>query len=114
MTTVIFEKSADGRYISFTSFGHAGFAKKHLFFTEPDILCSAISSLTFHTLNGLSELAREEIAVSQNEETGFIRCMFPEKMQEKSLFLVDCFLQSLQELSKEYGEDHLKIEIKEG
>jgi len=115
MTTIEFYKDKNDAYRQIICMGHAGYAKKHLFHKEPDILCSAISTLMISTLNSLEELGREKFETKTNEETGFIRVDFPESeiLQEKSVFLLDCLVNSLKDLSKEYGEQYLQVKIKE-
>ncbi len=93
--------------------GHAEYARKRIFHREPDILCAAISALVIGTMNALEELAGEKLRVTQNEETGFIKCDFEDSLQEKSSFLVDSMVFSLQNLSKEYGENYLQVKFEE-
>ena len=93
--------------------GHAGYAKKRLFGNEPDILCSAISALVISTMNSLEELAGEKLAVTSNEESGFIKCDFESVLQEKSVFLMDSMVFSLENLSKEYGAQYLQVKFEE-
>lgn len=93
--------------------GHAGYAKRRLFGTEPDILCAAISALIISTMNALEELAGETLLVSQNEETGFIKCDFSGPLHEKSAILMDFLVLSLQNLSKQYGERYLQVNFEE-
>ena len=78
MTTIIIRKDHEGIYRGFYCMGHAGYAKKRLFGTEPDILCAAISVL-----------------------------------QDKSVFLMDSMVFSLQNLSRQYGEQYLQVKIEE-
>ena len=89
--------------------GHAGYAKKN----QPDVLCAAISALVIGTINSLEELAGEQMNVSTDEESGFIRCDFQDILQEKSSFLVDSMVFSLQNLSREYGEKYLQVKFEE-
>ena len=89
--------------------GHAGYAKK----SQPDVLCAAISALVIGTINSLDELAGERMSVSTNEDTGFIRCDFQDILQEKSSFLVDSMVFSLENLSREYGEKYLQVKFEE-
>ena len=70
MTTVTFVKDEHGNYKEFTCFGHAGFAKKRFGKYEPDILCAAISALTMNVVNGLTEIAGEQVTVTENEKDG--------------------------------------------
>ena len=106
MTTIIIRKDHEGIYRGFYCMGHAGYAKKRLFGTEPDILCAAISVLVQSTIGSLSQLAGEE-------ETGFIKCDFQNVLQDKSVFLMDSMVFSLQNLSRQYGEQYLQVKIEE-
>ena len=89
--------------------GHAGFAGKG----KDDILCAAISTLTISTVNALEELGKEKLSYFTNDETGFLKCDFQEKLQEKSTFLMDAMVFSLENLSKEYGKKYLQIKFEE-
>ena len=114
MTTIIIRKDHEGIYRGFYCMGHAGYAKKRLFGTEPDILCAAISVLVQSTIGSLSELAGEELKLTQNEETGFIKCDFESSIpQDKTVFLMDFMVFSLQKLSRQYGEQYLQVKIEE-
>ena len=97
MTTIIIRKDHEGIYRGFYCMGHAGYAKKRLFGTEPDILCAAISVLVQSTIGSLSQLAGEELKV----------------LQDKSVFLMDSMVFSLQNLSRQYGEQYLQVKIEE-
>ena len=112
MTTIIIRKK-DNTYSGFTCMGHAGYAKKRLFGHEPDILCAAISALVIGTMNSLKELAGEQLTANFNEETGFIKCDFESVLQDKSVFLMDSLVFTLQNLSKEYGEQYLQVNFEE-
>ena len=89
--------------------GHAEYAKRG----KPDILCSAISALTIGTINSLEELAGERLNVTENEKTGFLKCDFESVLQEKSSFLMDSMVFSLENLSREYGETYLQVKFEE-
>ncbi|MGN1145009.1 MAG: ribosomal-processing cysteine protease Prp [Acetatifactor sp.] len=113
MTTIVICKSKDGSYRSVTCMGHAGYAKKHLFYKEPDILCAAISVTVQNTMNSLEELAGEIFRVTENEQTGFLKCDFEAPLQEKSIFLLDSMVYCLKNLSREYGEQYLQVKFEE-
>ena len=113
MTTIIIRKDNNNAYRGFICMGHAGYAKKKLFGKNPDILCSAISMIIISTMNSLEELAGEKLTVTSNEETGFIKCDFEGVLQEKSSFLVESMVFSLQNLSREYGEQYLQVKFEE-
>ncbi|MCR4597946.1 MAG: ribosomal-processing cysteine protease Prp [Acetatifactor sp.] len=109
MTTIVIRKTKDGSYQGFTCMGHAGYAKHH----EKDILCAAISTLTISTVNALEKLGNEKLSYVTNEETGFLKCDIESNLQEKSIFLMDALVFSLEELSKEYGKKYLQIQFEE-
>ena len=112
MTTIVIRKK-NGLYQGFTCMGHAGYGKKFFFHREPDILCSAISSLTLGTVNALTELAGEELSVVTNEETGFLKCEVKSTLQERSVFLLDAMVFNLENISKEYGTQYLQVKFEE-
>lgn len=89
--------------------GHAEYAKRG----KPDILCAAISALTIGTVCSLEELAGERLKITENEETGFLKCDFESVLQEKSAFLVDSMVFSLENISREYGRKYLQVKFEE-
>ena len=109
MTTVVICKDQKGSYRGFYCMGHAEYAKAG----EPDILCAAVSVLTISTINALEALGSEKLATKQNEETGFLKCDFESILQEKSVFLMDCMVFSLENLSREYGRKYLQVKFEE-
>ena len=113
MTTIIIRKDNNNSYKGFICMGHAEYAKKKWFGKNLDILCAAISVLVISTINSLEELAGEALEVAQNEETGFIKCDFKNTLQEKSIFLVDSMVFSLENLSRQYGEKYLQVKFEE-
>ena len=72
-----------------------------------------MSVLVIGTINSLEELAGERLNVATDEATGFIRCDFQHILQEKSSFLVDSMVFSLENLSREYGERYLQVKFEE-
>ena len=114
MTTIIIRKDHEGIYRGFYCMGHAEYAKKKLFGKEPDILCAAISVTVQSTIMALEEMAGEEFSLTQNEETGFIKCDFKNPiLQDKTVFLMDFMVFSLEKLSSQYGEQYLQVKIEE-
>jgi uncharacterized protein YsxB (DUF464 family) len=116
MTTVLITKSAGKEYQSITCMGHAGFARKAVFTrrrSEFDMVCAAISILVLNTVNALDELAGETLKVTQDAQTGFLRCEFQGGLQEKSVFLLDAMVFGLEELSRTYGRKYLQVNFEE-
>ena len=108
MTTIVIRKN-ENAYSGFYCMGHAEYAKKN----QPDILCSAISAIVIGTINALEELAGEKLTVTSEQKTGFIKCDFESILQEKSIFLLDSMVFTLQNLSKEYGAKYLQVKFEE-
>ncbi len=109
MTTVVVCKDRTGSYRGFTCMGHAGYARKG----KADILCAAISALVIGTVNSLEELAGERLCLKSNEQTGFIKCDFEDILQDRSSFLVDSMVFSLENLSRKYGSKYLQVKFEE-
>ncbi|MCM1058627.1 MAG: ribosomal-processing cysteine protease Prp [Firmicutes bacterium] len=109
MTTVVICKDREGSYRGFYCMGHAEYAKEG----GPDILCAAISALTIGTINALEALAGERLETAQNDETGFLKCDFLSTLQEKSSFLMDAMVFSLENISREYGDRYLQVKFEE-
>lgn len=109
MTTVVIRKDKKGSYRGFYCMGHAGYAGKG----RPDVLCAAVSALTIGTVNSLEALAGESITTAQDEEAGFLRCDFESELQEKSSFLMDSMVFSLENISREYGGRYLQVKFEE-
>ncbi len=109
MTTIVVRRDKRGSYRGFYCMGHAEYAKPG----KPDILCAAISALTIATVNSLEELAGERVSVAEDASTGFLRCDFEDILQEKSSFLMDSMVFSLENLSREYGRKYLQVKFEE-
>ena len=101
-------KKENGHYKSFHINGHAMYAE-----AGSDIVCAAVSALVINTINAMDELADEQLQVTTNEETGFIRCVFTGKPSEKSILLMDALLLGLDGISKQYGEKFLQVKFEE-
>jgi uncharacterized protein YsxB (DUF464 family) len=110
MTTVEISKNEKGAYRQIICMGHADYAKH-----GEDIVCAAISVLVISTVNALADLAGERFETVTNEETGFMRLDFSQDapLQEKSIFLLDSMVYSLENISKEYGKKYLQVKFKE-
>ena len=108
MTTITICKSGK-EYKGFYCMGHAGYAKRN----QPDILCAAISVLVTNTINSLETLAGEKMKVVADETTGFIKCGFQSKLQERSEFLLDAMVYGLETLSRDYGSKYLQVKFEE-
>ena len=109
MTTIVIEKDQNGMYKTVTCMGHAEYAKRG----QKDILCATISYAVINTMNSLEELAGEKFEYTANETDGFIRCIFNQQLQERSVFLLDSMVYGLQNIEKKYGKKYLNVRIEE-
>ena len=108
MTTIIIRKTEKKEYLGFICMGHAGYAKK-----GPDVVCAAVSVLVINTINAIEKLAGQTSEVTENEETGFIKCDFKDSLNEKSILLMDAMVLGLQDISKAYGKKYLQVKFEE-
>ena len=109
MTTVTIRRDKDGAYRGFTCSGHAGYARKG----QPDIVCAAVSALVIGAINSLEDLAGERLKAETDANTGFIRCEFQDSLQERSVFLLDSMVYSLENISRECGTKYLQVKYEE-
>ena len=116
MTTVIITMNNSKQYKGFICSGHAGYAKQTLFFKQPDILCSSISTLVINTINSLEKIADEQANMTCDTDENFahISCQFVKPVtNEKSIVLLDAMVLGLTELSKKYGSEYLQVKFEE-
>ncbi|RXT14730.1 ribosomal-processing cysteine protease Prp [Ammoniphilus sp. CFH 90114] len=81
--------------------GHAGYADP-----GQDIVCAAVSGISFGAINAVDMLLGVKLPVEQGEN-GFLRCTLPVQqpgVQEKVQLLLDGMVASLQSVAIEYGK----------
>ena len=108
MTTITIQKTVENEYRGFICMGHAGYAKR-----GPDIVCAATSVLVINTINAMDKLAGQIPEVVQNEETGFIKCDFKDRLNDRSILLMEAMILGLQDISKSYGKKYLQVKFEE-
>ncbi len=108
MTKVTFQRTKSGEYKGFTCIGHADYDEY-----GKDIVCASISVLVINTINSLEEIAKEQISVSAEEESGQIVCRFEKPLKEASKVLVDSLILGLSQIEKQYGKRYCKLEFEE-
>ncbi len=93
----VYRKNED--IVKFTVSGHTGFAEN-----GSDILCAAISALTYSTINGITDVVG--ISAEVTEDDAFLECILPDNISEKETYAADVliasFLLSLKNLQKQY------------
>jgi len=105
MITVLV-KIDNGIIREFSMNGHANYADN-----GSDIVCSAVSAVTNLTLIGLAEKLNIDIQV-ESSESGYLKCEIPTDISQdkldKSQFLLDCMIEELLDIEKEYGK-YIKV-----
>ena len=89
--------------------GHAGYAEH-----GSDIVCAAVSILTFNTVNAIEEFTDEEVCIKEmNDSQGLLDCEFPKrKLGQPSLeaeLLLNTMLLGIKSIKETYGENHIKV-----
>jgi len=102
MTKVVFEKKG-AIFNSFRVTGHTGYEE-----SGKDIVCSAVSSLTIHTVNLICDDLKCDATVDNDD--GYIYLSLNEKNEFAEL-LIKALEKSLRDVSKQYPR-FLKVEVK--
>ena len=108
MTKIIFSKDQNSNIKQFIGKGHAEFGKY-----GKDIICAAVSVLVINTINSLEELCHLKMDVTTDVETGYIKCVLPDDLDEKSKVLLDALVLGLTSVESQYGEKFCKVEFEE-
>ena len=108
MTKIIFSKDQNSNIKQFICKGHAEFGKY-----GKDIICAAVSVLVINTINSLDELCHLKMDVTTDVETGYIKCVLPDVLDEKSKVLLDALVLGLTSVESQYGEKFCKVEFEE-
>ncbi|MDO5381805.1 MAG: ribosomal-processing cysteine protease Prp [Eubacteriales bacterium] len=108
MTHITIYKSSDTkRNVGFMSAGHSGYADE-----GSDIICSAISLLTFNTVNSVEKFTDDKFEVSVNEDEASLYFLVTSEISEKTQVLLDALELGLVTLAKG-NPDYLLIIVKE-
>ncbi|GAB7386543.1 ribosomal-processing cysteine protease Prp [Bacillaceae bacterium] len=102
MIRVMVQRDGNGRIAAVTVDGHAGYANP-----GEDIVCAAVSGITFGLINASEKLLRVRLKVELGDG-GFLRCVVPRiadrGTQEKVQLLLEAMVSSLQDVAAEYGK----------
>ena len=103
MITAVFTKDQEGCISSFSISGHAGFAD-----AGQDIVCAAVSALSFNTINAIETLVQTPI--QYNAETdGFLVCTLQDPHQKDAQLLLQALALGLKQIRKDYGKEFLMV-----
>ena len=108
MVTVTIVKSGTGGYAGLRVQGHALYAN-----AGSDIVCSAVSMLTFNTLNSIDRFTKDTVTVvTQDEETGILDTVFAGEdgpVSEETTLLMQSYEMGVTELTKQYKEVRVQV-----
>lgn len=107
MITIDVKRNELNDIVSFTMSGHAESGPY-----GHDLVCAGASAISFGSINAVTALCNITLQVTMEEEGGFLRCLIPknidEKTNEKVQLLFEGMLISLRSIEKEYN-DHIQI-----
>lgn len=101
MIKVHVKRRATGDIESIVIDGHAGYADP-----GKDIVCAAVSGISFGMINAIDMLLGVELPCEQGE-SGYLRCTvpaLPPQVHEEVQLLLDGMVASLQSVAIEYGK----------
>ena len=100
MTEIRITKDKSGNIVKFVIDGHSEFSD------EQDIICSAISSVSFATLNGIEKVLN--IPFGYEKGDGYLFFVLPDDLKkdfrEKVNILLDSMLLFFKDLEEQYGD----------
>lgn len=105
MIKVQVKRHPSGDIEGFTIDGHAGYANP-----GEDIVCAAVSGISFGMINAVEMLLDVTLPAKQNDG-GYLHCTVPElsaDKQEKLQLLLEGMICSLRSVAMEYG-DFVKV-----
>ena len=103
---VITVKKQAGVYKSFTSKGHAGYAR-----SGQDIVCAAVSALIITTVNGIETFTEDQLDLK--EKDGYVSFEFAEEPSDQSRLLMDTLLLGLTDIENSYPNRYLTVKVRE-
>jgi len=108
MTTVRIWKEKTGQYKAFEFYGHAGYAR-----IGKDIVCSAISALSYSAVASIEKLCDDKINIQSDEKKGLLRCVFECSSSSNATLIIDSMLIGLNQIHEQYGNKYIDIIFEE-
>ena len=102
MLRVVFFRTSEETLTGFQITGHAGYAEY-----GQDIVCAAVTALSFNTANSLEALTEDTFSAEQGQD-GYLKVLV-----EDAELLLQSLLLGLTMIQEEYGEKHMKIRFEE-
>jgi uncharacterized protein YsxB (DUF464 family) len=101
MTDIKIYRDRNGEISKFIVSGHTGFSE-----SGTDIVCASVTTTAVTALNGLTDVVG--LTVGYEVRDGYLECILPAEMDEKSRFaasvLLDSMFLTFRELQEQYDE----------
>ncbi len=107
MFTITIYQTNRKEYRGFKSEGHSGFAE-----AGSDIVCAALSALTFNTVNSIEGLTEERFDLKMEEEPPVIALTFSNIPGKEATLLMDSLVLGIEGIRKQHKR-HVKLIFKE-
>ena len=108
MVSVKINKNRNGKYVSFSCKGHAGYDEY-----GKDIVCAALSMLIINTINSIESLTGCKFTVDASKDGGDIKVSFDSYASDKASLLIDSMILGIRTVEEEYGKSYVSLSIKE-
>ena len=105
MIQVSIYKNENNQIIGFCTKGHAGYAKSGY-----DIICSAVSALTFTTIQSIDTFTSDTYSYDEDEKKGKVNFRIISELSGASELLLNSLLLGLQSIRDSYGEKYIRID----
>ncbi|MFC0522465.1 ribosomal-processing cysteine protease Prp [Pontibacillus salicampi] len=103
MIQVLVTRNSESHIVDFEVSGHAESGPY-----GHDLVCAAVSAVTFGTVNALMELCTFEPSIEQGGEGGYLHVQIPNSLPEgtfhKASVLLEGMMVSLKTIEYDYGE----------
>ena len=101
MVSVVIKRDQSGDGVGFSCNGHAGYAEK-----GSDVICAAISTLTWTAVLALEKLTKIRLKIQKNAAKGRLECCWnsiPAEMEKVNL-IIQVMVIGLQDIAAQYPE----------
>lgn len=99
MTTVVFTKNSQGKYIGFSCEGHSGYAV-----TGYDIVCAGISILSQATMHGVQDIVQSRSISNVDNEKASMELLVVGAIDDRSEILIRTMAEMILMLMEQYPE----------
>ncbi len=97
MTEISFYKDSEDQFTGFKCTGHSGYADE-----GSDIVCAAVSMLTFNFVNSVEKLLGVKTYVEQREEDAYLNVSIEDYNRSDVQLLFRSLLLGIEEIEKNY------------